>query len=293
MRVFVTGATGFIGSAVVPNLLAAGHEVVGLARNVASAAALAAIGVAAHRGDLNDPEDLAAVARASDGVIHLAFIHDFANFAVSVATDLRVVQALAAALEGTGKPLVTASGTLMVSHARPATELVGPLSADMPRAASEMAVVEAKGVRGVVVRLPPPVHDLTRAGLLSGIAQTARERGFAAYLGDGAHVWPSVHRLDAARLFHLALEKGAAGTRLHAVAEEGVPMRDIMTVIGARLGVPVRGIGDAEAADYFGPLGMFAGRDNLSSSALTREATGWVPREVGLLDDLRAATFLD
>src|SRR5579872_2633136 len=242
MRVFVTGATGFIGSAIVQNLIEAGHQVLGLARNDAAAGALARVGAEAHRGDLTDPDSLVAGARACDGVIHTAFIHDFSQFMANVEVDRRAVEAVTRSLEGSGKPMVIASGTLMVSHARPATENDGPVSVDGPRAASEVMVLTTPGVRGAVVRLPPPVHDLTRAGLISLMVPIAREKGVSAYVGDGANVWPAVHRLDAARLFCLALERAAPGSRLHAVAEEGIPMRAIAEAVGQALGVPARSI---------------------------------------------------
>ncbi|MFI4976986.1 MAG: SDR family oxidoreductase [Caulobacterales bacterium] len=293
MRVFVTGATGFIGSAIVQELIGAGHQVAGLARNDAAVESLARLGVEAHRGELSDIESLTAGARASEGVIHMAFIHDFSAYSTSVETDRRAVEALAEALEGSGKPLVIASGTLMVAHGRPATERDAPLSEGVPRAASEAAVLAAagRGVRGAVVRLPPPVHDRTRAGLITRMTELARDKGISAYVGDGENLWPAVHRLDAARLFCLALAKAEPGSRLHAVAEEGIPMRTIAEAIGERLGVPVRGLGEAEAAAHFEWLAPFVPLHNPTSSALTREALGWTAREVGLLDDLRESVF--
>jgi nucleoside-diphosphate-sugar epimerase len=287
MRVFVTGATGFIGSAVVQNLLLDGHEVVGLARNDASATALAALGVGAHRGDITDPDSLVAVARASDGVIHTAFVHDFSNFAANVETDRRAVEALVGALKGSGKPLVIASGTLMVSHARPATEAVAPLSPEMPRAASEFMVVDpANGLRGSVVRLAPAVHDVTRAGLVTMLFDLARAKGVSAYVGEGANLWPAVHRLDAARLFNLALERAEPGTRLHAAAEQ-ITSRTIAEAIGEALGVPVRSITPEAAPAHFEAFAGFVGMDNPTSSALTRETFGWRPEGNSLLEDIR------
>ena len=287
MRVFVTGATGFIGSAVVQNLLQDGHQVVGLARSDEAAAALAALGVEAHRGDITDPDSLVAVAGASDGVIHTAFVHDFSKFAANIETDRRAVETLVGALKGTGKPLVIASGTLMVSHARPATEEVAPLSPEMPRAASEFMVVDPdNGVRGSVVRLAPAVHDLTRAGLVSMLVDLARAKGVSAYVGEGENLWPAVHRLDAARLFNLALERAKPGTRLHAAAEE-ISSRAIAEAIGAALGVPVRGIAPEDAPAHFETIAAFVGLDNPTSSALTRETFGWRPDGNGLLADIR------
>ncbi|HEY3889077.1 MAG TPA: SDR family oxidoreductase [Caulobacteraceae bacterium] len=287
MRVFVTGATGFIGSAVVQNLMRDGHQVVGLARSDASAAALAALGVEAHRGDITDPDSLVAVARASDGVIHTAFVHDFSNFAANVEIDRLVLEALVGALRGSGKPLVIASGTLMVSHARPATEKDAPLSNDMPRAASEaMVLAPENGLRGSVVRLAPAVHDLTRAGLVSMLVDQARAKGVSPYVGEGRNLWPAVHRLDAARLFNLALERAEPGTRLHAAAEE-LSSRAIAEAIGEALGVPVRSIAPEDAPAHFETIAAFVGLDNPTSSALTRQTFGWRPEGNDLLADIR------
>jgi nucleoside-diphosphate-sugar epimerase len=289
MRVFVTGATGFIGSAIVQELIAGGHEVVGLARNDDNAASLAKAGVKAHRGELSDTQSLAAGARASEGVIHTAFNHDFSNFMANIETDRLAVEALAGALEESGKPLIISSGTLMVSHAHPATEEDGPAGPGVPRGASEEAVrsAAARGVRAAIVRLAPSVHDRTRAGLVTMMFQIAREKGYSAYVGDGANRWPAVHRLDAARLFVLGLERAAAGTRLHAAAEE-VPLRAIAEAVGEAVGVPTRGITAEEAGAHFGWFGPFIGIDNSTSSTLTRQRLGWRPREVGLLEDIRA-----
>jgi len=292
MRVFLTGATGFIGSAILDNLIGAGHQVVGLARSDEAVARLVKAGAEARRGELTDLDGLAAGARASDGVIHTAFIHDFSVYAANVETDRRAVDALAGALEGSGKPLVIASGTMMVSHARPATEHDAPASPDVPRAASEERVLRAHGVRGSVVRLAPSVHDRSRAGLVSAIAEIAREKRVAAYVGDGANRWPAVHRLDAARLFCLALERAAAGSRLHAAAEEGIPMRIIAEAIGERLGVPVRSMSLEEATALFGPFAFFSTIDNPTSSAITRNTIGWQPREEGLLADMPQSEYL-
>ncbi len=287
MRVFVTGATGFIGSAVVQNLLQVGHQVVGLARSDEAAAALASLGVEAHRGDITDTDSLTAGARASDGVIHTAFVHDFANFAANVEIDRRAVEALVGALAGSGKPLVIASGTLMVSHARPATETDAPLSLEMPRAASEaMVLAPDNGLRGSVVRLAPAVHDLTRAGLVTMLVELARAKGVSPYVGEGENRWPAVHRLDAARLFHLALERAEPGTRLHAAAEE-ITSRSIAEAIGAALGVPVRSLTPEQAPAHFETMAAFVGMDNPTSSALTRETFDWRPEGAGLLADIR------
>jgi nucleoside-diphosphate-sugar epimerase len=291
MRVFVTGATGFIGTALTRELLAAGHAAVGVARSDAGAEALAKAGVEVFRGDLADPAGLAEGARACDGVVHLAFIHDFANFGHSIEVDRVAVLALIEALEGSGKPLVIASGTLMVSHENPATEEALPASEDAPRAASELAVLRARGVRGAVVRLSPMVHDRTHAGLLNQMIPVAREKGFSAYVGDGANRWPAVHVSDAARLFRLAVERAEPGTRLHAVAETGVPLKTIAEAIGAGLGVPVRSLPQDEAFAHFGTIGLFVGRDNLTSSDLTHRWLDWRPTGPDLLTDLREGEF--
>jgi nucleoside-diphosphate-sugar epimerase len=287
MRVFVTGATGFIGSDIVQGLMRAGHQVLGLARSDEAAAMLADRGVEAHRGDLHDTDSLVAGARACEGVIHTAFVHDFSNFAACVETDRRAVEALVGALAGSGKPLVIASGTLMVSHARPATEHDAPISLDFPRAAAEAMVLATDcGVRGSVVRLAPAVHDLTRAGLVSSLVDLARQKRVSAYVGDGDNRWPAVHRQDAARLFHLALERAAPGTRLHAAAEAGIPMLAIAEAVGAALGVPVRGIAAENAPAHFEAYSSFVALDNPTSSALTRETFGWRPNENGLIADI-------
>jgi nucleoside-diphosphate-sugar epimerase len=293
MRVFVTGATGFIGQATVRELQAAGHKVLGLARNDAAAESLAQIGVEAHRGELSNRESVVAGARTCDGVIHLAFIHDFSAYAASAETDRRVVEAIASALEGSGKPLVIASGTLMVVHARPATERDAPASVDVPRGASEATVVNAagRGVRGSVVRLPPTVHGAGDHGFVPMLIEIARRTGVAAFIDDGANRWPAVHRLDAARLFRLALENAAPGARLHAAAEEGVTMRAIAEAIGAGIGVPVRSITTDEAPAHFGWMAGIVAMDNPTSSALTREALGWRPQESGLLTDMKEGGY--
>ena len=290
MRVFLTGASGFIGSAVIAELKAAGHEGVGLARNEENAAKLAAAGVAVHRGDLSDPARLAAGAAACDGTIHCAFIHDFSRFAENIATDRRAVEAMLAALEGSGKPFILTSGTLMADPDREATE-EDAASTDGPgagRGATEL-VVEAyarRGVRAMIVRLPQ-VHDAERQGLVSYAIQTAREKGVSAYIGEGATRWAAAAVGDVARLYRLVLEKGQAGARYHAVGESGVAMRDIAEAIGQRLGLPVAAITAEEAPAHFGFLALFAGRDAPTSSKLTRERLGWTPTGPGLLEDLR------
>jgi nucleoside-diphosphate-sugar epimerase len=287
MRVFVTGATGFIGSATVQDLIAAGHSVLGLARSDAGADALAKLGVEAHRGELTDHASLIAGAKACDGVIHTAFIHDFSQFLANIEIDRLAVTAMVGALEGTGKPLMIASGTMMVAHARPATEHDNPLSLEAPRAASEAIVRGAKGVRGGVVRLSPTVHGAGDHGFIPTLIAMARSNGFAAYVGNGQNRWPAVHRLDAARLFRLALEKAPPGAVLHAAAEEGIPMLSIAETIGAGLGLPVKSLSEEEAPAYINFLARFVGTDNPTSCAITRQTLGWDPTGPDLLTDLK------
>ena len=295
MRVFVTGATGFIGSAIVRELQMAGHEVLGLARNDEAAHRLARSGVEVHRGDLSDVEGLAAGARACDGVVHTAFIHDWSRSITDRAeVDRRAVEAMAGALEeGSNRPLVVTSGTLMVALGRIATEEDAPPDPIGPRAESEEVVLAAagRGVRGSVVRLAPTVHGRGDHGFVPRLIEIARRTGIAAYVGDGANRWPAVHRLDAARLFRLALERAAPGTRLHGAAEEGIPMRAIAETIGEGLGVPVRSIVTDEAPAHFEWLAPFVQMDNPTSSAITRESVGWRPREAGLLSDMRESGY--
>ena len=290
MHIFVTGATGYLGSAVVAGLLADGHEVVGLARSDASAGVLRQRGVAAHRGDVADPESLAAGARAADGVVHTAFVHDFAHYVENTRTDGRAVTAIAEALEGTGKPFVATSGTTVLAPGRLGTEADAP-DPDHPgsaRARSEAGLAFAdRGVRASVVRLPPSVHGADDTAFVPALIEIARGAGFAAYVGDGANRWPAVHRDDAARLFRLALADAEPGAVFHGAAEEGVPFRRIAEAIGDALGLPARSIAPDQAADHFGWLAPFAQSDGPVSSALTRERLGWRPREIGLLDDVR------
>jgi nucleoside-diphosphate-sugar epimerase len=287
MRVFVTGATGFVGSAVIRELIAAGHEVLGLARSAAAADTLAQLGVAVHRGELSDPASLAAGARACEGVIHTAFIHDFAKFKENCETDRRAIEALGAALAGTKHPLIITSGTGLLPPGRLSTEDQDPAPI-LPRVASEeaAAAVAARGVNVSVMRLPPSVHGDGDHGFVPHLINVAREKGVSAYVGDGRNRWAAVHRLDAARLYRLVLETGVAGGRYHAVAEGEVPFRDIAGVIGRRLGVPVIGKSPEEAAHHFGWFAHFAALDSPTSSARTREMMGWQPTQPGLIADL-------
>jgi nucleoside-diphosphate-sugar epimerase len=297
MRVFVTGATGFIGSAIVGMLLEAGHEVLGLARSDAAAASLAERGVAVRRGDLTDPAGLAAAALACDGVIHTAFIHDFSQYVANGETDLRAVEAMTEALAGSGKPLVNTSGMTMLAtpgHLGAENDPAVSEGFGAVRGRSENAAIAAaqRGVRTSVVRLAPSVHDRAQQGLVTQLAQIARQKGVSAYVGDGANRWPAVHRLDAARLFCLALERAAPGVRLHGVAEEGVPLRAIAEAVGAALALPVRSIAPEAAFEHFGWLGPIVMGDITASSAVTRESLGWTPREPGLLAGLRSGGYV-
>lgn len=292
MRVFVTGATGFIGSYLIPELTAAGHQVLGLTRSDAGAAALAEAGAEAHRGSLEDPESLTRGAAMADAVIHLAFDHDFSNFAANCEKDRRAIAALAAPLVGSPRRLIVTSGTA-VAHTpgRLSTENDAP-SSPVPRIATEQAVadVEAQGVHVSVVRLPQ-VHDPVKQGLVTPLVAVAREKGVSAYVGDGLNRWPAGHVVDVARLYRLALEKGVAGGRYNAVGEQGVPLRHIAEAIGRGLKLPVVSKSAEEAGEHFGWLGMFAGADIPASSTLTQERLGWRPTGVGLIADLDAMRY--
>jgi nucleoside-diphosphate-sugar epimerase len=291
MHVFVTGASGHIGSALAAELLGAGHSVVGLARSDESAAALTVAGADVHRGNLDDPDGIAAAAAAADGVAHLAFKHEAVrsgNFADAVAAEMRVIEAFGAALAGSGKPLVIASGTLMLAGlGRTGTE--NDAAHPGARADAEIAVLALadRGVRSCVVRLPPTVHSyLDHHGFVPALIAIAREKGVAGYVGDGANRWPAGHTLDAAHLYRLALESAPAGSRLHAVGDEGVPFRDIAATIGRHLNVPATSIAPDDAAAHFGYLGALVSLDNPTSSTLTQELLGWKPEHPGLIEDL-------
>jgi nucleoside-diphosphate-sugar epimerase len=296
MRVFVTGATGFVGSAVVKNLLASGHQVLGLARSDAAAAALAATGAAIHRGALDDLHSLRRGAAGADGVIHTAFIHDFTQFKANCETDRAVIEAIGAELAGSERPFIITSGTGLLSLGRPATESDAPPSGPdvVPRVASEEAAtaVAARRVRVSVVRLPPSVHGDGDHGFVPMLINLAREKGVSVYVGEGLNRWPAVHRLDAAPVYRLALERGTVGERFHAVAEEGVPFREIATVIGRRLNIPVIAKSQEEAAAHFGWFAHFAAMDSPASGAWTGDRLRWLPTQPGLLADLdREAYF--
>jgi nucleoside-diphosphate-sugar epimerase len=294
MRLFLTGGSGFIGSAVVPELRGAGHEVVGLARSDASAAALAEAGAAVRRGDLEDLDSLQAGASDADGVVHLGYVHDFSDMTIGAGVDLRAIEAIGATLAGTGKPFVITTGTLLLALGEVALGASGfgteedVSHSGMARVASENAAIAlaGSGVRSSAVRLSPSVHGVGDHGFVPILIGIAREKGVSAYVDDGENRWPGVHRLDAARLFRLAVEGAPAGTRWHGVGDEGVPFRAIAEVIGRHLDVPVTSLPRAEADAHFGFLGGLVPVDNPTSNALTRQRLGWEPAQPGLLADL-------
>jgi len=292
MRVFVTGASGHIASAVIPELIGAGHQVVGLARSDDSAEAVAALGAEVRRGDLDDLEGLAEAAAGSDGVIHLAFKHEAmlsGDYQSAVASDLAATQAIGAALAGRQAPFVNTGGTLSLSSitGRPGTEKDVVAGGPRTDATSATIALADSGVRSSVVRLPPLVHsDLDHTGFAPTLIGLAREKGHAAYIGDGANRWPAVHTLDAALLYRLAVESAPAGSYLHPVGDEGIPFRQIAETIGSRLGVPAISVTAEEAPEHLSFLAGFAHLDNPTSSALTRELLGWEPTHPGLIADL-------
>ncbi|HEY1593136.1 MAG TPA: SDR family oxidoreductase [Solirubrobacteraceae bacterium] len=294
MRVFVTGATGFIGSAVVSELLDTGHEVVGLARSDRSAAALAGTGAEVLRGSLEDLDILKSGAEAADGVIHTAYIHDFSQMEMAAKTDRSAIETIATALEGSGRPLVITSGTALI---RPGTVVTEEDFADggHPRPGTERRALATadRGVRVSVVRPGASVHGEGDHGFVPVLIEIAREKGVSGYIGDGFNRWPAVHRLDAAHLYRLALENGAAGSVFHAVADGSVPTRQIAEVVGRHLSVPVESIAPEAAAEHFGWIGTFFGVDAPASSALTQERLGWRPTHIGLIEDLEQGHYFE
>jgi nucleoside-diphosphate-sugar epimerase len=297
MRVFVTGATGFIGSAVVQELLGAGHEVVGLARSDQSAAALEAAGAEVRRGSLDDLDSLSSAAAGSDGVIHTAYIHDFSRMEDAAKTDLAAIETLGATLEGSGRPFVITSGVALIRPGHVVTEedVANPESVSHPRMGTEERVkaMAGRGVRTSIVRPGASVHGEGDHGFVPVLIDVARAKGVSAYIGDGANRWPAVHRLDAAPIYRLALESAPAASVFHAVADEGVPTRQIAEVIGRHLNVPVVSVAPDEAAEHFGWMAAFFGLDAPASSTLTRERLGWNPVHLGLIADLDLGHYFE
>jgi len=294
MRVFVTGATGFIGTALVPELIAAGHGVLGLTRSDAGAAALAAAGAEIHRGSIEDLDSLKSGAAAADAVIHLAFNHDFSRWAENSEADRRVIEAIGSVLAGSDRPFIVSSGTAAAHTPGRLTTEDDKANSPIPRVASEHAAdaAAARGARVMVMRLAQ-IHDPAKQGLITPLVAIAREKGVSAYVGDGSNRWPAAHVSDVARLYRLALEKGVAGARYNAVAEEGVPMRAIAEAIGRGLKVPLVSKTPEEAEAHFGWLGQLAGFDIPASSALTRERLGWHPTGPGLISDLERMRYFE
>ena len=294
MRIFLTGATGFIGSVLVPELINAGHQVLGLTRSDSGAQSLRAAGAEVHRGDLDDLDSLRSGAEHADGVIHCAFNHDFSNFVANCENDARVIEAMGSVLAGSDRPLVITSGTGLGNSTpgQPASEDVFAADHPIPRKASELAgmAVAERGVNVSVVRLPQ-VHDPVKQGLITPLVEITRQKGVSAYVGDGTNRWPAAHVTDVARLYRLAIEKRKPGSRYHAVAEEGVPMRAIAEVIGRGLKVPVVSLTAEQVPAHFGWLAMFAGFDMPASSALTRQRLNWHPTGPGLIADLEQMRY--
>jgi nucleoside-diphosphate-sugar epimerase len=294
MRIFVTGATGFIGSATVSELIEAGHQVLGLARSDKGAASLAAAGAQVLRGSLEDLDSLRSGAANSDGVIHLAFIHDFSNYAASAETDRRAIETLGAALAGSDRPLVITSGTLLLQRKGSLANENDEAVPNFPRKSEDAAfALASQGVRVSVVRLPPSVHDDGDHGFVPSLFAIAREKGVSAYVGDGLNHWPAVHRLDAARLYRLAIEKGSTGSRYHGVADEGVVLRDIARVIGRHLNLPIVSKSPDEAAGHFGWMSHFVSIDCPASSVETQQQLGWRPTHPSLIADIGRRLYFE
>jgi nucleoside-diphosphate-sugar epimerase len=290
---FVTGASGWIGSAVVPELLTAGYQVVGLARSEAAAAAVTSLGAEVRRGDLADLDGLRAATAASDGVVHLGYNHDFSRSEEAARLDFAAVTAMGEVLAGTGKPLLIASGLLGLTTGRPATEQDVPDASAHPRTATALATTALadRGVRSVVVRFAPTVHGAGDHGFVAVLAGIAREKGISAYIGEGANAWSAVHRMDAGHLVRLAVDGAPAGSALHATAEEGVPTRVIAEAIGRGLDLPVVSIPAEQAVEHFGWMGRFFGVDARATSTATQELLGWKPTQPGLIEDLDAGHY--
>jgi nucleoside-diphosphate-sugar epimerase len=295
MRIFVTGASGWIGSAVVPELLAAGHEVLGLARSDTAADAVAALGAEVHRGTLEDVESLRSGAATADGVVHLGYHHDFSQMSEAARIDRCAIEAFGEVLGNADRPLVVASGVLGLGTTAVATEHDQPDTATHPRAANAQTALSlaARGVRSSVVRFAPTVHGAGDHGFVATLVDLARRTGVAAYIDDGTNRWSAVHRLDAAVLVRLAVESAPTGSVLHAVDEQGIPTRDIATAIGRSIDVPTESLPAARAAEHFGWLGPFFGLDSAASNTLTRELLGWTPTHPGLLEDLEAGRYAE
>ena len=293
MRVFLTGATGFIGSAITRELIDAGHQVLGLARSDAGAKSLIAAGAQVHRGSLEDLESLRSGAAAAEGVIHTAFIHDFNNYGPAAEADRRAIEVLRAELAGSDRPFIVTSGTLLLQRRGPLVMEDDKVNPDFPRKSEDGLAVVPQGVHSMIVRLPPSVHGDGDHGFVPALINVARQKGVSAYIGDGLNRWPAVHRLDAARLYRLALEKGSAGARYHAIAEEGVPVRDIAKVIGRRLNLPVVAKSKEEAAGHFGWIGHFFAIDSPASSVQTQKQLGWKPTHSSLITDLDGGSYFE
>jgi nucleoside-diphosphate-sugar epimerase len=294
MRVFVTGATGFIGTAVVRELIDAGHQVLGLARSDAAAKSLVAAGADVHRGSLDDLESLRSGAAAVDGVIHTAFIHDFTNYGPAAEADRCAIETLGSALAGSDRPFIVTSGTLLAQRQGPLATEEDAHNPNFPRKSEDAALaLAARGVRASVLRLPPSVHGNGDHGFVPQLISIAREKGVSVFIEDGRNRWPAVHRLDAAHLYRLVLEKGSAGATYHGVADEGVPTREIAEAIGRGLNIPVVSKSSEEAADHFGWIARFFGIDSPASSAQTQQRLGWKPVQPGLIADLNAEHYFE
>jgi nucleoside-diphosphate-sugar epimerase len=294
MRIFVTGATGFIGSAIVSELISAGHQVLGLARSEKGSASLAAVGADVLRGSLEDLDSLRSGAANSDGVIHTAFIHDFLNYVPAADVDRRAIETIGTALAGSSRPFVVTSGTLLLRREGPLATEKDETDPNLPRKSEAAAfALASRGVRVSVLRLPPSVHGDGDHGFVPRLFAIAREKGISAYVSEGLNHWPAVHRLDAARLYRLALEKDSANARYHGVADQGVPFRDIAQVIGRHLNVPIVSKTPEESADHFGWISHFVSIDCPASSAQTQEQLGWRPTHPSLIADIGRRSYFE